>query len=195
MAGADQGGAPKPAHRDPWAVGGTVLLAVLSAVVIVLYRSAPQSVAEARTGLAVAARPDAFGPRLARAEQELAAALDAREAGADSAAALGFAAATRHGWAARRLASDRAERREATAIWAQAMLELAELMRAAGSESWWRGDDEEELRRALELVHRVLAVSTVPATRRRAAELRDRIQDELRPGPLEDLPEWLPELS
>ena len=36
--------------RDPWVIGGLLLLALLSVGAVMVYRSAPQTLAEARTG-------------------------------------------------------------------------------------------------------------------------------------------------
>ncbi|HEX2188938.1 MAG TPA: hypothetical protein VHG51_08585 [Longimicrobiaceae bacterium] len=176
------------ALRDPWVGGGLALLFLLTAGTVVLYRSAPQTVAEARTRSMVAVRPSAFTPRIARAE-ELARAAAAAAASGDSAAAMqGWAAAAGEAWSARELAADSSETAAATGLWAGAVLERSALMLAAASSPWWRRDDDAALRDALAETERVLAVPTSPATRARAGALAARIRDKLRPGPLE----WLP---
>lgn len=176
------------ALRDPWVAGGLALLFLLSVGTVAVYRTAPQSVAEARARSMVAVRPSAFAPRIARAEERARTAAAAAASG-DSAAALeGYAAAAGEAWAARELAADSAESAAATELWAGAVLERAAMMLAAASSPWWRRDDDPALRDALAESERVLAVPTSGATRARAEALAAAIRTKLRPGPLE----WLP---
>lgn len=183
----EHGGSPEA--RDPWVLGGLALLALLSLGAILLYRSAPQSLEEARTRTWVAAQPDAFSPQLRRAEERLRAAADAREAGSDSAAVVALAAAAEHARAARDLArEDTVRTAAATEVWAEAMLQRAELLLQLGTGRGLRRDDNATLSEALSLTEQVLAVPVRPATRERAEELRTAIARRLRFGPLE----WLP---
>jgi hypothetical protein len=174
--------------RDPWVGGGLALLALLTVGALLLYRSAPQSVAEARTRTLVAVRPSAFQPRIARAEERERAAAAALASGDTAAAAREYTAAAEAAWSARELASDSAESGVATEVWARAILDRSALLLTAASSPWWRRDDDATLREALAAVERVLAVSTSPATRQRAEALASDLRTKLRPGPLE----WIP---
>lgn len=177
-----------PRHRfttDPWTAAGLALLALLTVGTAALYRVAPQSVAQVRTRAWVAARPNAYEPRMSRARDRLQA---AAEATSDSAAASAFASAAENAWRARGVAEGEAEAEAATALWAQALLGWAERLREAGTGTGLRPDDEETLRQALSLVERVRSVPTPPAVTREAESLHDRIRRQLRVGPLE----WLP---
>lgn len=165
--------------------GGLALLAALSVGVVLLYRSAPQSVAEVRTETMLAARPSAFGPNLARAEERLRAASAAPD---DSTAIGALSEAAQLGWRAREIARDSVQQRQATTVWAEALLAWAERLRAAGTGAGLRRDDNQLLQQALALVESVRAVSLAPPLRERAEVLRTEIQRQLRPGPLE----WLP---
>ncbi|MBA2243385.1 MAG: hypothetical protein H0W11_00375 [Gemmatimonadetes bacterium] len=175
-------------YRDPWVLGGLGLLLVLSLGAIQLYRSSPQSLAEARTRSLVAARPDAFTPNLQRAEERLQAAAAAREVGSDSAADVAYAMAAEHAWRARSAAPDEAAISAATEFWAEAMLQRAQLLQEAGTGRGLRRDDNAILRDALALAEQVLAVPTSPETRERAEEVQAAITRQLRFGPLQ----WLP---
>lgn len=172
-------------RRDPWLAGGLALLLLLSAGVVALYRSAPQSVAEVRTETWLATRPSAFGPNLARAEERLRAASAAPD---DSSAIAALTEAAEAAWRARGLAADSAEAERATAVWGAALLDWAERVRVAGTGVGLRADDDPLLQRALALVESALTVPLPPPLAARAAAMREEIRRQLRPGPLE----WLP---
>src|SRR5215218_4768968 len=174
--------------RDPWTVAGLALLGVLSVLVLLLYRSAPQSVSEASTESWLAARPNAVAPQLARARERLAYASAQLAAGNDSTALLADSVAADAAWRARSLAEDGARRTEATTLWGEAVLAWAEILKRRGTGAGLRPDDDETLRRARELVDRALAVALPATLRARATSMRDDIDQELRLGPLE----WLP---
>lgn len=178
----------REAGRDPWAVGGVVLLALLTLGTVLLYRSGPQSVSEARSRGWVAMRPDAFGPRVGRAEERLRAAAASLQAGDTAAAMAAYATAAEEAWTARGHAESDAQRGEATELWARAVLDRVALMLHAAGTPWWRRDNDPLLREALTAVERVIATPTAPPTRVRAGELAEALRRKLRPGPLE----WLP---
>lgn len=175
-------------RRDPWVIGGLALLGALSLGGLLLYRSAPQSVAEVRSGTWVAARPNAHGAQLGRARERLAAAEREAASGNDSLALALDSAAAEHAWRARELAEAEDQRAEATGLWAEALLRRAELLRRAGTGKGLRRDDNQLLRHALALTERVLTVATAAPQRQRATTLRDALTRELRTGPME----WLP---
>lgn len=175
-------------REDPWSLGGLVLLALLTAAVFALYRSAPQTVEEARNRTLLAARPSAFAPRLAQAEERLRAGETAAGRGEDSVAVAAFEEAAQQAALAGELAQSEAEAVAATAVWGRAHLAWAEQLRLAGTGEGLRPDDRETLDQALELVERVLAASPAPEVRARAEGMRDQIRRQLRIGPLE----WLP---
>lgn len=177
-----------PALRDPWVAGGVALLTLLSAGVVLLYRGAPQSVAEARSRGWVAVSPDAYTPRVNRAEERLRAAEGALARGDTAAALAAYEAAAGEALTAAEHAPGEAERGAAAELWARAVLGRAALMLEAAGAPWWRPDDDELLRAALAAVERVAASPATPATRARAEELAGAIRRKLRPGPLE----WLP---
>ncbi|HEX2095706.1 MAG TPA: hypothetical protein VHG28_25130 [Longimicrobiaceae bacterium] len=168
--------------------GGLVLLALLTVGVVLLYRSAPQSVAEARSRTWVAVRPSAYAPRIARAEGQVRTARAAAETGDTASAVRGYAAGAEEAWTARGLASTDAERATATELWATALLDRADLMLRAASSPWWRRDDDAMLRDALASMERVRATPASPAAHRRADALAREIRRQLQPGPLE----WIP---
>lgn len=172
--------------RDPWTLGGLVLLGLLTLLAVLLYRSAPQSAAEAGAESWLAARPNAVAPHLARARERLEYAAAQAAAGNDSAAVAADSVAAESAWRARELTTDAAQRAEATTLWADAMLASAEILRRGGTGAGLRPDDNDLLRRALARVERVLAVTG--AHRARAEALRDQLTRQLRTGPLE----WLP---
>jgi len=176
------------ARRDPWVAGGVVLLALLTLGAVLLYRSGPQSVAEARSRSWVAVRPDAFGPRVGRAEERLGAAASSLQAGDTAAAMSAYASAAEAATAARDHAETDAQRGAATELWARAVLDRAALMLRAADTPWWRRDNDPLLQEALTEVERVVATPTAPATRVRAGEMAEALRRKLRPGPLE----WLP---
>lgn len=175
--------------RDPWVVGGVALLGLLSVLVVLLYRSAPQSVAEASTQTWLAARPDAVAPHLARARERLEFARAQVAAGRDSLAITADSAAAESAWRARVLAEEPAQLAEATELWAEATLAWAAILQRQGTGVGLRLDDNETLRRALALVERVLTEELSSVQRANARTLRDEITRQLRPGPLE----WLPQ--
>lgn len=176
------------AGRDPWVVGGVVLLALLTLGAVLLYRSGPQSVSEARSRSWVAVRPDAFTPRVGRAEERLRAAAASLQAGDTAAAMTAYATAAEAAWTAHGHAETDAQRGEATELWARAVLDRAAVMLRAADTPWWRRDDDPLLREALTSVERVAATPTAPQTRARAGALAEALRRKLRPGPLE----WLP---
>lgn len=178
---------PEPG-RDPWLIGGLVLLAVLSVGALQLYRSAPQTLADAGTRGLVAVRPSAFGPRLRRAEERFTTAEAAREARQDSVAMVNFGAAAEQAWTARGFADSPADSSAALNLWSRAVLARTELLLQAGTGPWWRRDDNERLQEALASAQRVLAEASEPDLRQRAEALRRETERRLRPGPLE----WLP---
>ena len=173
---------------DPWVAGGLLLLGVLSIGTVQLYRTAPQSVGEARVRTLAAARPSAFTPRIERAEQRFEAAARAATTGSDSVAAAAFEEAAEQAWAARDLAETIGDRQRATELWGRAMLARATLLQEAGTGRGLRRDDNELLRQALAMVEQVLANQTSPALRERAEERQEALERKLRPRPLE----WLP---
>lgn len=175
-------------YRDPWVVGGLALLALLSFGTLRLYRSAPQSVGEARSEAVLAARPNAFAVRRARAEELLRAASEARATGRDSVAHAAYAEAVEHGWRARELGETEAEREAATGAWGSAMLGWAELLLEEGRGVGLRPDDDAVLREALARVEAALSVPLAPALRARGETLRAAVERQLRVGPLELLP-------
>ena len=175
--------------RDPWVVGGVALLAVLTLGALQLYRSAPQTLADAGTQGLIAVRPSAFGPRIARAEERLRVAEAAQAAGQDSAAISGFEAAAEQGLAARDFADTPADTSVALGLWSRAMLARARILLRTGVGPWWRRDDDERLRDALASVQAVQATPAAPSIRAQADSLAGEIERRLRPGPLE----WLPQ--
>jgi hypothetical protein len=175
--------------RDPWVIGGVAALALLSLAAVLLYRSAPQSVGEVGTETWLAARPNAAAPHLARARQQLDAAAAHLAAGRDSAALAADSLAAEYAWRARELSGDPAEQAEAVALWGQGVLQWAEILQRQGTGAGLRPDDNDTLRRALQLSERGLSAPLPPALRTRAEQLRAELQRQLRPGPLE----WLPQ--
>ena len=179
---------PRLLLKDPWTVSGLALLGVLTLLVLLLYRSAPQSVSEASTESWLAARPNAVAPHLARARERLAYASAQLAAGNDSLALAADSAAAESAWRARSLADDGVQRTEATTLWGEAILGWAEILRVRGTGSGLRPDDNATLEASRALVDRALAVALPDTLRRRATVLRDEIDREMRLGPLE----WLP---
>jgi hypothetical protein len=176
--------------RDPWVSGGLLLLAVLSLLAVLLYRSAPQSVEEARARAWSSARPDAFAPQLARARERLRTARAASAAARDSAALLAYSDAAQLASAAWNDARDDDQRTSARAVWAEATLESADILLRMGTGTGLRPDDNDLLREALERTEQVLSAPLDTAMHRHAAFLQTRIQRQLRPGPLEWVPPW-----
>lgn len=180
---------PSAEGYDFWLIGGLVLLVVLSLGAVLVYRSAPRTIAQARTESWLAARPNAVGANLARGRERLERAAQEAAAGNDSAAAAIDSVAAEHGWRAASLAATRQERREGLSLWAAATLHRAEMLRIRGTGTGLRPDDDPTLRRALDLVVRVDSIASDGATRARADSLRLVIERQLRLGPLE----WLPQ--
>ncbi|HEX5725511.1 MAG TPA: hypothetical protein VFX98_08590 [Longimicrobiaceae bacterium] len=175
---------------DPWVRPGLALLALLTALALVLYRNAPQSAGELRSRAWVALSPDAFTPRIARARERAQAAERARAAGDTAGAIARLAEGEQEAWSARELAAgtDTSRTRVATELWAGLALDRAELMLEAGARPWFRGDDDQLLREARAAVERVQAVPVPPPLQARARGIAERIRRELRPGPLEVVP-------
>jgi hypothetical protein len=186
--------APPPAAaerselRDRWVLPGLALLLVGTVLAALLYRAAPQSAAEVRTGALVAVAPDAFTPHLSRARERLDASQRARAAGDTAAAIARLAEGEQEALAARQRASDSTQVRTATDLWANVVLDRAELMLASGAGPWYKMDDDQVLKEAMVAVNRAQEAPLSPAARARAAALDERIRRQLRPGPLE----WLP---
>lgn len=174
--------------RDPCVLGGLLLLAALTVAALFVYRSAPRTLAEARTGSWLAARPNAFGANLARGQERYEAALREASAGNDSLAAVFDSVAAEHAWRAAGVTDEAGERREALRLWSQAVLHRADRLRVLGTGAGFRPDDDPVLRKALTLVQQVDSLSPFPGARARADTLRLEIERQLRPGPLE----WLP---
>ncbi len=179
----------QPRDRDPVLIGGLVLLLLLTIGAVLVYRTAPRTLAEAGTGSWLAARPNAASANLARGRERLERAMLEAAAGNDSAAAAIDSVAAVHGWRAATLATTAAEQREAIGLWSEAMLHRAEMLRVMGTGAGLRSDDDPTLRRALELVLRVDSISPERRTRARADSMRLVIERQLRPGLLE----WLPQ--
>lgn len=175
-------------RSDPWTLAGLLLLALLSAGVVAVYRSAPQSVAQAGARALLAARPDAYTPRMAEAQRWLREAARQAGQGRDSAAVAAYGRVVEEAERAAAVAETPGERAAAVDLWAAGLLGWAERVRAAAAGAGPRPDDREGLQRALALTERALAAALSPPTRARAEALRDRIRRELRVGPLE----WLP---
>jgi len=174
--------------REPWVLPGLAVLLVGTVLAVLLYRAAPQSAAEVRTGALVAVAPDAFTPHLSRARERLDASQRARAAGDTAAAIARLAEGEQEALAARQRASDSTQVRTATDLWANVVLDRAELMLASGAGPWYKMDDDQVLKEALTAVNRAQEAPLSPATKTRAAALDERIRRQLRPGPLE----WLP---
>lgn len=174
--------------HDPWLIAGLLLLALLSIGAVLVYRSAPQTLAEASTGSWLAATPNAAAANLARARERLERAREAAQLGEDSIAATIDSVAAAHAWRAAELASDSATAMEALAVWAEAQLNRAEHLRILGTGVGLRLDDNETLRRAVDIVNEVDSISPDPAARAQADSLRNVLERQLRPGPLR----WLP---
>lgn len=179
---------PRP-PRDSLVVGGLLLLAALTMGGVVVYATAPRTLAEAGTGSWLAARPNAAGPHLARARERLERARQASAAGNDSVAAAIDSVAAAHAWRAATLADNAADQREGLALWAAATLHQADMLRLLGTGVGLRPDHDPTLRRALALVLSVDSISPDRQARARADSLRRVIERQLRLGPLE----WLPQ--
>ena len=174
--------------RDPWVIPGLVVLVLSTVLVLYLYASAPQTAAEVGGRAWVALAPDAYTPRIARARERVKAAEDAAARGDTAAALARYAEAEEEALTARERAGSPEHAGEAAELWAGIALDRAGLMLAAGATPWYRGDDNQLLRDARDIVQRVRAAPVSAATKERAGEMETRIDRRLRPGPLE----WLP---
>jgi hypothetical protein len=174
--------------RDPWVRPGLALLVVLTAGVVVLYANQPQSAAEVGGRAWVALAPDAYTPRISRARERVKAGQDAAAAGDTAAAIARYAEAEEEALSARERAGTPERAAEAAELWAGIALDRAGLMLGAGATPWYRGDNEQLLRDARAIVQRVRAAPVSAATKQRAQALDERIERQLRTGPLE----WLP---
>jgi hypothetical protein len=175
-------------HRDPWVLPGLALLLVLTVLVVYLYASQPQSAGEVGGRAWVALAPDAYTPRVARARERVKAGLDAAARGDTAAAIARYAEAEEEALTARERAGTPERTAEATELWAATALDRATLMLGAGATPWYRGDDNQMLRDAQTVVQRVRAAPVSAPTKQRAEALAQRIDRQLRPGPLE----WVP---
>lgn len=183
---------PQPAFsdglRDPWVIGGLIALAAMTALAGTVYAGRPQTAAEVGGRAWVALAPDAYTPRISRARERIAAAMQAAAARDTAAALARYAEAEEQALEARDRAGDPARAAEATELWAGAALDRAGLMLASGAAPWYRGDDNQQLRDALAVARRVEAAPVAAPTKARAVELVARIERQLRTGPLE----WIP---
>jgi hypothetical protein len=196
-AAADPGRSPDPALprsptssglRDRWVIPGLALLAVLTVLAVILYAGQPQTPGEVGGRAWVALAPDAYTPRVSRARERVKAALDAAARGDTAAAIARYAEAEEEALTARERAGTPERTAEATELWAGIALDRAGLMLGAGATPWYRGDDEQLLRDASAVVQRVRTAPVSAPTKQRAEALAQRIERQLRPGPLE----WVP---
>lgn len=174
--------------RDPWVRPGLALLGVLTGLVVFLYASQPQSAAEVGGRAWVALAPDAYTPRISRARERVKAGQDAAARGDTAAAIARYAEAEEEALTARERAGTPERAAEAAELWAGIALDRAALMLAAGATPWYRGDNDQLLRDAQAVAQRVRAAPVSQPTRQRAEQLAQRIERQLRTGPLE----WLP---
>lgn len=174
--------------RDPWVIPGLALLAVLSVLVLFLYASRPQSAGEVGGRAWVALAPDAYTPRISRARERVKAGLDAAARGDTASAIARYAEAEEEALTARERAGTPERTAEATELWAGIALDRAGLMLSSGATPWYRGDNKQLLRDARAVVQRVQSAPVSAPTKQRAAALAQRIDRQLRPGPLE----WVP---
>lgn len=179
---------PPSALRDPWVIPGLALLAVLTVLVVLLYASQPQSAAEVGGRALVVLAPDAYTPRISRARERVKAALDAAARGDTAAAIARYAEAEEEALTARERAGTPERTAEATELWAGIALDRAGMMLSSGATPWYRGDNNQLLRDALAVVQRVRTAPVSAPAKQRAEALAQRIERQLRPGPLE----WVP---
>jgi hypothetical protein len=175
--------------RDPWVLPGLALLAVLTVASVLLYRTHPQSVAEVRSSALVTLAPDAFTPHVARARERVDAAQRAASTGDTAGAVARYAEGEEEALTARQHAADTTQTRTATELWASIALDRAALMFATGAKPWYQVDNDAVLNEALAAVVRVEDGPVLPATKQRAQALDAQIRRQLRPGPLQ----WLPQ--
>lgn len=181
--------APRPSDlRDPWVVGGLVLLGVMTVLAILLYRASPQTASEVGSAALVAVAPDAFTPRISRARERVSAAQRARAMGDTAGALARYAEAEEEALTARQQTADTTQTRTATELWANTVLDRAELMLSSGARPWYRADDNQVLAEALAAVRRVQTVPLAAPTRTRAQALAAQIERRMQAGPLE----WIP---
>ncbi len=181
-------GAAPDGLRDPWVRPALALLLLLTLAVVLLYRAAPRSGADAVARVGATVRPDAFGPRLARARELRSSAASALAAGDTASASARLTEAAAEAQAARRNAADPERVAVATAEWAAATLDRAAILVGAGSTEWWKEDDVRSLNEALALAEGVRGAGVDPRTRARAESIATEARRKLRRGPLE----WLP---
>jgi hypothetical protein len=174
--------------RDPWVLPGLALLAVLTILVAVLYANQPQTAAEVGGRAWVTLSPDAYTPRISRARERIKAGQAAAATGDTAAAIARYAEAEEEALSARERAGTPERAAEAAELWAGIALDRAGMMLGAGATPWYRGDNDQMLRDAQAVVQRVRAAPVSAPTRQRAEALSQRIQRQLRPGPLE----WIP---
>lgn len=179
---------PRSGLRDPWVLPGLALLGVLTVFAVLLYASQPQSAGEVGGRALVALAPDAYTPRVSRARERVKAALDAAARGDTAAAIARYAEAEEEALTARERAGTPERTAEATELWAGIALDRAGLMLGAGATPWYRGDDNQMLRDAAAIVQQVRTAPVSAPTKQRAEALAQRIERQLRPGPLE----WVP---
>jgi hypothetical protein len=174
--------------RDPWVRPGLALLVVLTVLVGILYANQPQTAAEVSGRAWVALSPDAYTPRISRARERVKAGQDAALAGDTAAAIARYAEAEEEALSARERAGTPERAAEAAEIWAGIALDRAGLMLAAGATPWYRGDNDQQLRDAKAVAERVRIAPVSAPTKQRARQLMQRIDRQLRTGPLE----WIP---
>lgn len=174
--------------RDPWVRPGLALLFILTPLVVFFYANQPQSASEVGGRAWVALSPDAYTPRVSRARERVKAGQDAAAAGDTAAAIARYAEAEEEALSARLRAGTPERAAEAAELWGGIALDRAGLMLGAGATPWYRGDDDQMLRDALAIAQRVRAAPVSAATKQRAAALAERIERQLRTGPLE----WIP---
>jgi len=169
-------------------IGGLVLLGAMTVFAVLLYRASPQTAREVGSAALVAVAPDAFTPRISRARERVSAAQRARAAGDTAGALARYAEAEEEALTARQHTADTTQTRTATELWANTVLDRAELMLSAGARPWYRADNNQVLAEALVSVRRVQTVPLAPPTRARAQSLAEQVDRRMRPGPLE----WIP---
>lgn len=165
-----------------------ILLVILTLGAAQLYRSAPQTAAEAGATTWVAVRPDAFTPRISRARERAAAASTALTAGDTAAAIARLSEGEAEALSARERTDDPAQQQMATDFWAELTLDRIGLMMATGSSPWWRRDNNALLEDARLASKAVSAAPVSPPIGQRAARMEKEIERRLRPGLLE----WVP---
>lgn len=179
---------PPRLQEDRLGLAALTLLVLLTLGVVQLYRSAPQSLAEAGARSLLVARPDAFAPRAARAEDLLLNAERQASSGEDSIAVQSFLAAEEQADRALQVADTGAARQQAVDLLARALLGRARIAGRTASERGLRPDDREGLATALLVVDSALALGPSAPVRTAGEGLRSELRRERRIGPFE----WLP---